>query len=359
MNGRLISLSLAAGTLGAAAGAAGCARGEAAPAAGVPLVPVAVAEVSLVSAARTILAAGTLGAKEELPLAFKIGGIVARVAVDAGQAVRAGSLLAELAPTEIAAEVEKARQGRAKAERDLARAKALYKDSVATLEQLQDATTQFEVAASNVRIAEFNQQYSVIRAETDGVILRRMVEPGQLVSPGATVFLFRTNRRGVVLRAALPDRDAVTVRIGDTASARFDAYPGERFRGRVSQIAAAATQGTGTYEVEVALEGRGHALVSGLVGHVEIAPRGAALVPSVPVEAILEAHGDSATLFTLSDDGLTVARRRVRVGPLDGARVTVLGGLAGGQRVVTAGAEWLADGVKVRLAGAPVARVSR
>jgi RND family efflux transporter MFP subunit len=359
MKGKLIYLSLAATTGVVVAGALGCGRGEASPAAGVPLVPVAVSEVSLVSAVQTILAAGTLGAKEELPLAFKIGGIVARVAVDAGQAVRAGSVLAELAPTEIAAEVEKARQGRAKAERDLARVKSLYRDSVATLEQLQDATTQFEVAASNLKIAEFNRQYSVIRAGTDGVILKRMVEPGQLVSPGATVLLFRTDRRGVVLRAALPDRDAVTVRIGDTASVRFDAYPGERFRGRVAQIAAAATQGTGTYEVEIALEGRGSGLVSGLVGHVAIAPRSSSLVPSVPVEALLEAHGDSATLFTLSDDSTTVTRRRVRVGPLDGARVTVLDGLAGGQRVVTAGAEWLADGVKVRLVTVPVAKGSR
>ncbi len=335
--------------------AAACARSEArqhAPDA--PPVPVTVAPVSYADASPAILAVGTLGAKEEVPLSFKIGGVVARVSVEAGEVVPAGALLAELAPTEIAAEVEKAHQARAKAERDMARARSLYKDSVATLEQLQDATTAFDVAESNVKIAEFNRQYAVVRAPDAGVVLKRTVEPGQLVSSGAQAFVFRTDRRGVVLRAGLSDRDVVRLHTGDPAVVRFDAFPGEKFHGRVTQIAAAASSATGTYEVEVAIEARGRSLASGLVGHVELSPRGRARVPAVPVQAILEANGDSATLFTLSQDGATAVRRRVRVGALEGAQVTVLDGLDGVRQVVTAGSEWLADGAKVKLrAGAP------
>ena len=352
MKVRVLDRFLGAGAVLGAVAVVGCARSEGAPATdGATPVPVSVSPVSMVTAARVIVAVGTLGAKEEVPLAFKIGGVVARVTADAGQKVRAGDVLAELAPTEIDAEVDKARQGRVKADRDLARVKSLYGDSVATLEQLQDATTRFEVAASNLKIAQFNRQYAVIRAPADGVILKRTVEPGQLVSPGTPLMVLRTDRRGVVVRAGLPDRDAVLVRVGDTATVRFDAFPADRFGGRVTQIAAAATQGTGTFEVEIALANRGGSLVSGLVGHVELSPHDSARAPSVPVEALLEAHGDSATLFTLSRDGTTAVRHRVRVGPLDGARVAVLGGLDEGSMVVTAGAEWLADGVKVRVAG--------
>lgn len=339
--------------LGSAA-AVGCSRKESVPASDrTAPVPVSVSPVSMVTAARLIVAVGTFGAKEEVPLAFKIGGVVARVTADPGQKVRAGAVLAELASNEIDAEVEKARQGAAKADRDLARARSLYRDSVATLEQLQDATTQSEVAASNLKIALFNRQYAVIRAPADGVILRRTVEPGQLVAPGAPLIVLRTDRRGVVVRAGLPDRDAVLVRMGDPATVRFDAFPADRFGGRVTQIAAAATQGTGTFEVEITLADHGGSLVSGLVGHVELSPHDSARVPSVPAEAILEAHGDSATLFTLSPDGARAVRHRVRVGPLDGARVAVLGGLDERSVVVTAGAEWLADGARVRVAGAP------
>jgi RND family efflux transporter MFP subunit len=267
--------------------------------------------------------------------------------------VRAGAVLAELAPTEIAAEVEKAHQARAKAERDLTRARLLYRDSVATLEQMQDAATAFEVAESNVRIAEFNRQYAVVRAPADGIVLTRDVEPGQLVAPGALVVRFRTDRRGLVMRGGLPDRDAVKLRTGDVATVQLDALPAERFRGRVTQIAMGATPGTGTYEVEVAIAAGGRVLASGLVGQVELVPRSLGRVPTVPVTAILEAHGDSATVFTLSADRTKAVRRRVQVGVLDGDRVTVLGGLERGAAVVTDGAAWLADGAPVKLSAKP------
>lgn len=335
--------------------ATACATGDAAQEpATAKTVPVTVAPVVLATARPTITMAGTLGAKEELPLSFKLGGVVARVSAEAGQSVPAGAVLAELAPTEIAAEVEKAHQARTKADRDLARARSLYRDSVATLEQMQDATTAFEMAESNVKIAEFNRQYAVVRAPSAGIILKRMVEPGQLVGPGAPAVVFRTDRRGVVVRGGLSDHDVVRLRKGDEATVRFDAFPGELFLGHVTQIAATATSGTGTYEVEVAIDVRGRTLVSGLVGQVELTPRGAARLPTVPVQAILEADGDSATLFTLSDDRQKAVRRRVRVGALTGDRVTVLDGLDRGAMVVTAGAAWLADGSPVRLITTPL-----
>ncbi len=334
----------------AALTAQGCSRSDAAQPAASPQA-VAVARVAMAPASPVIIATGTLGAKEELPLAFKIGGVVQEMRVDAGRAVREGALLAELSLTEITAEVEKARLGRAKAERDLARAKSLYKDSVATLEQLQDATTAFEVMQQNVQVAEFNKRYATVRAPSDGVVLRRLVEAGQLVSPGTPVVLFRSNRRGVVLRVGLPDREAVRVMVGDTASVEFAAYPGERFSGTVSQIAAAATTGTGTYEVEVALGDKARSLPSGLVGRVTLAPPRAALVPTVPVEALIEAHGDSATLFSLSTDKATAHRQRVRIGALDGAGVAVLGGLDTSATIIVAGASWLRDGQRVTVTG--------
>ena len=330
---------------------ASCTRTEAAPPPQSSAQSVAVARVAMAPAAPTIFATGTLGAKEELPLAFKIGGVVETVSAEPGQTVHEGAVLAQLAHTEINAEVEKAKLGAAKADRDFARVKSLYKDSVATLEQLQDVTTQRDVWQQNVKIAEFNRRYAVVRAPFAGVVLRRMAEPGQLVAPGAPVVLFRSNRRGVVLRAGLPDREAVRVRVGDAASVRFEAIPGETFTGRVTQVAASATPGTGTYDVEVSLGDAARGLASGRVGRVELVPPRAGLVPTVPVEALLEAHGDSATVFVLAPDGVSAQRRRIRVGALDGARVAVLAGLDTTATVVVAGGAWLRDGQRVVMTG--------
>ena len=333
-------------------GVAACSVGDAAPRVHAADVPVEVASAQLRAAAAPVIGSGLLAAKEEVTLSFKIGGVVTNAHVESGQRVAAGQLLAELSPIEIGAEVEKARQGRDKSARDLDRAKALYRDSVATLEQLQDATTALDVAASNLRIAEFNRQYAAIRAPFAGTVLRRMVEAHQLVSPGAAVVLLRHDASGLVLRVGLPDREAVRVASGDRAQVRFDAWPGERFAARVLRVAASATVGSGTYEAELALAPSARALASGLIGSAEIDTKAAGTYAFVAVGALLEADADSATVFVLTADGARVERRRAQVAFLDGAQVALSGGVKAGDRVVIEGATRLVDGARVRVVNA-------
>jgi multidrug efflux system membrane fusion protein len=338
----------------------GCrdARG-AAPAAS-PAVPVHVAD-AMRPGDLAITATGTLGAKDEIPLAFKMGGVVARIAVDEGARVRAGQVLAELDLREIDALVAKATAAAQKAGRDAARAERLQKDSVLTLAQLQDAQTMRDVAEADLRAARMNREYAAITAPTDGVVLARGVNPGAQVAPGMRVLLLGSSARGAVLRAGVPDRDALRVRVGDATTVTFDAAPGRTVAGRVRQVAAAADARTGTYTVEVALDGAAD-LPSGLVGRVRIssgAGRAAAGTASaggagvgvlaIPAEALVEGAGECGTVFVLDATGTVALRRAVVLAGLDGERVLVRG-LAPGTRVVTAGAAWLKDSTRVEIA---------
>jgi membrane fusion protein, multidrug efflux system len=352
--------------------AQGCSRGAAAeqPDATASAVPVRVVTLGASqqpASSGAITVTGTLAGKEEVALAFKIGGVISRVAVDPGQAVRAGQILAELRPTEIAAQVANAQEGRRKAERDLARVTKLYADSVATLEQLQDARTGLEVATNNTRLAQFNADYAVIRAPGDGVVLARTAEPGQVVEPGRPVLNVRRNGRGMIVRVGLPDQAAIRVKIGDSADVTFDALPGQKLRGQVTLRAAAATPGSGDYGVQVTLGPAANALPTGLVARVTLYPnattvRAAAGRVLVPLDALVDADGDSAAVFVLRPDGQTVSRRPLRMTDVAGALTTswvpVVSGLDGTERVVVAGMNRLIDGTRVQLvANAPPAAV--
>ncbi len=323
------------------------ASGEEAPS--VEVVPVRTAPVAEEWVARPVEATGTLAAKDEMELAFKVGGIVSRVLVAEGETVRRGQLLATLDPGEIDAAVSRASSAAAKAERDLARARALYADSVATLQQLQDAATGAEVARSDLRAAAFNRRYASILAPAGGTVLRRMAEGGELMAPGAPVLVLGSSERGQVLRVGLADRDAVRVKVGDAAELRFDAFPGETFRGTVRETAGAASAQTGTYEVEVGVEAPGRTLPSGLVGRVEIRPSEGRRMQTVPIEAVLEADGDAATVYTLDATGRKARRVPIRVAFIRGSRVAVAGGLDGVSAVVTDGAAYLGDGAAVKV----------
>ncbi len=330
---------------------AACGGADAAPRdESVRAIPVRVAKPEFRKDLPPIVLTGTVGAKEEVPLAFKIGGVVTRVAVDAGQAVAEGDVLAELSLTEIDAQVAAAREGLAKARRDFARAEKLHADSVVTLAQLEDARTGLDVAEAQAKAAEFNRQYAVIRAPAGGVVLRRQLEAGQLVGPGAPVLVLRTERKGLVLRAAAADRDAVRLAVGARAALSFDAFPGETFTGTVERIGVAASPVTGTYEIELSVAAAGRRFVSGLIGQAELRPKAGSALPFIPAEALLEVDGPNAAVFVLATDGQHVERRQVRVAFLDGAFAALAGGLEPTAQVITSGATRLSEGSVVTVA---------
>lgn len=328
--------------------AAGCGSADGSDPIEETAIPVRVVTVQPDSLAPVIEAAGVLGPKEQIDLAFKIGGVVARVPVDEGMEVRRGAPLALLDLAEIDAQVAKAKSALDKAERDHTRANNLYRDSVATLEQVQNAKTAVEVARSDYEAATFNQRHAVIVAPSDGIVLRRAVEAGELVAPGRTILVFGSRNAGSVVRVALADRDLVKVQPGDAAEVSFDAYPGHTFAGRVQRVGAAANLQTGTYSVEIAMP-EVPSRVAGLIGRVRIQPSVTHSALLVPIDAITEADRGNAVVFALSEDGTSAQQRLVTLGPIEGAHVAVLSGLHSGARVITAGAPYLVDGARVKV----------
>jgi RND family efflux transporter MFP subunit len=329
---------------------AGCAQSGAHPAA----VPTAARTVRAVPVQEAVLgksirAVGVLEPKDKLTLAFKAGGVVARVAVKEGDSVRRGAVLAELDRTEIEAAVSRVEQAEAKAARDRERTKALYADDVATLEQLEDATTALEVARADLATARFNARYARIEAPADGFVVHRSADPSEIVAAGQPVLVVGSLANGWQVRAAVADRDVVRLKIGDRAQATFDAFPGQAFAAQVLRLAAASDTATGTYDVELAVEPANAPFVQGLVAKVDLVPSTARTPQlTVPVEALLEADGAHATVFVLDGaDATHATRRRIEIGALTGDRAEVRAGLTVGERVITEGASWIADGESV------------
>jgi RND family efflux transporter MFP subunit len=313
------------------------------PRAAVADAPVVVrtAPVATETVAATIRGTGILGAKDEIALSFKIGGIVADVRVDEGARVRRGDVLARLDAREIDALVAKAAAAVQKAERDSSRVARLYADSVASLSQYQDMTTALTAARADLATARVNHEFAVITAPTDGAVLTRNVNAGALAAPGQPVLTLASSARGSVLRVGLPDRDALRLRLGDSAVVEFAAVPGTRFRGVVSQRAAVTDARAGTIMVEVELRDVAQ-LPTGLVGAVTLYPAGRATGQVIPVAALLEGDGDAAVVFTVRDG--TAQRVPVRVVRFVGTDRVAVTGLDGVDAVVVSGGAYLTAG---------------
>ena len=244
-----------------------------------------------------VYASGKIKSLESIKLSFKTGGIIQSLAVAEGTYVRKGQVLATLDLSEIDAQVRQAQANVEKLERDLGRFQRLYADSAATLQSVQDIETGLDVAQSQLKIAAFNQSYSKIVAPVSGVIQKKMVEVGELVSPGAPIYTIGSRQAGMSLRVSLADRDVVKVSMGDRATLAIDAYAGLEAEARVTEIAAEGHPRTGTFEVELTVENFPYELKSGFFAKATVYPSQQQAYYKIPMHAIIEGLEEQVAIY--------------------------------------------------------------
>ncbi|MEM9888539.1 MAG: efflux RND transporter periplasmic adaptor subunit [Bacteroidota bacterium] len=297
-----------------------------------------------------IEASGMIGSKSEMNLSFKIGGIINRIYVSEGQRIRKGQLLAKLKTTEIDAQVMKAQQGVDKSKRDLERIQKLYADTVATLEQVQDLTTVSELAAADLEIAEFNQEYAKIIAPTSGRLLKKFAEENELTGAGTPIFrLASSGKDAFILNIGVADRDVIRLRQNDRAEIRLDAIPGQILTAYVSEIAEAADPRTGFFEVELTLNvSSSLPLKNGFIGKVKVFPSNQAAYYKINMNALVEGQADRANIY-IPEDGKA---RKLSIRPayiskdfftVNASEIDSL------EQVITDGAVYLKEDVAIRV----------
>ena len=332
-----------------------------------PLKRVQIAEVKSIPYDNRVYTIGKVASKQETKLSFKTGGVIQKIFVNEGQTVRAGALLAELDMEEMNAKVQQAVVGKSQAaiqlksaevlveklERDFAAVKALYADKVATLTELKDTKTaldnariQVEAARSgmafseeNQKIANYNRRLSKIVAPSSGIILKRLAESSEIVGPGSPVFLFGSSNEALVLRASVTDKDIVNIDLNNQAEIKFDAYPGQVFKGTVTEIAGISDPYTGTYELEISLPRTKEKLLSGFIGEASIQSKNKGSTLAIPIDAMISANGSRARVYVV-ENGI-VRSKSILIGSVQDEDLIVLDGLEEGEQVITKGANYV------------------
>lgn len=309
-------------------------------------IAVSLANVESVVRTDPVFTAGTVASLEEARLSFKIGGVIDRILVREGQEVKAGQLLATLHMTEIEAQVSQAELSLEKAQRDLGRVENMFRDTAATLEQVQNARTGFDVARESLSIARFNRDFAKITSPVAGTVVRKLMNEGEVTGPGSPVLMLVSGRRqDWVVKVGVSDRDWARLKPGDRAEVQLDAYPDEDFAGVVSFLSQVADPVTHLYEVEIRLTGNIPRMASGLFAKVKLHPSQSRSYYAVPVEALLEGHGNNGFVFVA--EGGKARKIPVRIGYLDMDKVLITDGLDSVRQVVTGGGAFLSDGVSV------------
>lgn len=248
----------------------------------------------------TIHASGLVSTENEANYAFKIGGVISRVFVEEGQFFRKGQVLATLNVTEIAAGLAQSDLGVAKAQRDYERAMNLYRDSVFTLEQLQNTRTALEVARKSKEAVAFNERYAKIYAASDGFVTKKIANEGEVVAGGMPVLLTNSTvaNGSYILKVGVTDLEWSAINVGQPAKVSLDGYIGQQFNATVSKKLPSADREIGSFQVELRLKLDKVTPPVGMFGKAEIATDSDGNAVIIPYSSLVEADGDKGFIYT-------------------------------------------------------------
>lgn len=326
----------------------------------VPSRPVLVTQPAGGAQAALSAFAGEVRAREESELAFRVGGNLVQRNVDVGAQVKRGDVLAVLDAQDLALQAQAAQAQLAAADADMARARgdrdrfaklvdaqlvsrSAYEAQVAAFKA---AEGQARAARSQLEVSRNQAGYAQLRAPRDGVIAERLVEAGQVVAAGQTVFTLAADG-GRDVRISLPEARIRDFSIGQPVMVELWSAPGRRYPGTVREISPAADPRTRTYAARVALSTEAAAAVElGQSARVYAQDNGSKAALSVPLSAV-QRGGDGTTSVWVVDAAGTARSRPVILGPYGENSVPVLKGLKADEWVVAAGGHLLGEGQAV------------
>ena len=307
---------------------------------------------------------GSLEAVEKVTLRSKTAAEVRSLPVREGDRVSAGQLVAQIDTADVEARLaerigalETARANLALAKknqltnRDLLAQGYISQNAFDAIEASHQANVgQVQAAEANVALARNALRDAKVTSPISGIVSKRHVQPGEKVGVDAAL-LSIVDLRKLELQAMVPADDVPRIRVGATASIRVDGYPERQFVGKVERIAPATESGTRAILVLISVPNQDEALKAGMFASGAVAVERTPPVPTLPLDAVQTASGESA-VWVIDQDKLS--RRIVRTGRKDeqSKRVEILSGVNAGDTVLAARFDKLTEGAAARV-GSP------
>lgn len=237
--------------------------------------------------------------------------------------------------------VRQAQAGLTQARAGLGQAHAAAKQADVRRAEIQSAAAQLGQGKAALRMAAVTRDYANIVAPFDGIVAKRLVDPGALASPG--VPLITVQGGPLQLQAVAPESALPFVHQGNTISVTLDAIPGVEMKGSITEIAPQGDSSSHTFVVKITLP-KSPEVRAGMFGRASVTV-GRQPAMLAPRSAVVQREG-LAYVYVV-DSGSRAYLRLVTLGEDSGASATVLSGLQPGERIVATAAS-VSDGSVVK-----------
>lgn len=291
------------------------------------------------------LANGTFEPSQQLEFPAENNGRVVRVLVDEGDVVRKGQVLAVIKGDQLSVELTNAQAAYNTAVADRQRYENAFQTGGVTKQQVDQAKLGVANAKARLDQARLSFGDASIKSSINGIVNKRNIEPGSVVSPGTILFEL-VNVSTLKLKVTVTEQQVASLKTGTVVPVRASVFPDKEFNGKITFIAPKADESL-NFPVEIEITNNtNNQIKAGMYGTAVFGKgeKASASVLTVPRNAFVGGVGNNQ-IFVVNGD--TVKLTKVTSGRIFGEEVEILGGLKEGDVVVTSGQINLQDGTKV------------
>jgi RND family efflux transporter MFP subunit len=341
-----------------------------------PPLTVEIGEVTTGTIGASLTVVGNLIGQQTVDVVPRTGGRLVTIGVQLGDRVRRGQILAKIEDQEI---VEQVKQARASlevaqatirqreadlkvAELNFERSKNLYGRQLLAKQALDDAESRYMAAVAQLDLSkaqatqtsarleelQINLGNTTITSPVDGFVSKRNLDPGAWISQQAPVVSV-VEISSLRLVANVVEKDLRLVTVGDPAVVEVDAYPGEKFRGRIGRVAPVLDPATRTAAIEIEIPNGDMRLKPGMYARIVLDVEERTNATLVPKVAVVDYEGQRGVFMANAEKKAEF--RPVSIGIEDPERAEIVDGLKPGDRIVVNGAAALRVGDTLVVAG--------
>ena len=308
-------------------------------------IPVEATNVSRGAISSTYRTTSTLEAKADAEVNSKATGLVQTVLVEEGDHVEIGQVLATLDTERQRIQLAKGKAELGQLKNEMKRMEKMYARKLVSEDIYDKLKWQLESMTASVEMQELSLRDTEIRAPISGVIARRYVKVGQLITEYSSKALFHVvSQQRLEAVINLPEHQLQRAKVGQTAYLNFADMPQQQ--AKIVRISPVVDATSGTARVTIGIDNNDLVLKAGMFAQIELQYDAKSDALLVPKRAVL-AMDNTTSVFVVNGD--KVSRKIVKTGYESDSSFEIVDGLAEGDKVVTAGQANLKDQSKVNV----------
>lgn len=310
-------------------------------------IPVITATVKNSSTNASLSVSGNIEGNTTVRIGFMVAGKINYIAVQEGQPVTKGQLVASLDPANYSIAKQLADVQVNQAMDEFKRVKILHDRNSISESDYNKVGFAVDQAKTQQQLQAKNLSDTKLFSPISGILLKKMAEVGEITGQGNPILVISDIAK-VKVSAYIPENDLHSVRIGQTAEVEITAL-GSTHTGKVTEVGSAADPTSRSFTVKIELDNPKLLIRPGMIAEIRISGNETREVVTISPESILRDTDGQSYVYVVSEDQHKAFKRKIILGALNNNLIEVTSGLKAGDILVTGGQHKLSDGSLITL----------